>query len=432
MVRDVTSLGKICIRAARAPLHAGRYAPTPVLDGVYWGLFQSQERAEAAYRRELSRPARGRTGNLEGGSRPTTTPRRRHRGTTVRVGETCGALQEGSPVTRPNTSDPKGGAEGHPGTRGARSGSTWETHRLHCWDLLHRQLRRAGEQVLHRTRSRTTSSCWDTPRGPRARLPLLRPTTTSTPCSRPRARRLRGDRTATSSATRERDQRARDRSGNRYRMEGVFVRQVSPQWLHHRLVDETRRHRGALRRSREEVLGAGGTTDPGAGPFPLPRARADEGRDCRHRESTHGGDARRPGPARTKNEDWLPAHEKHKRPFRGARTPIVIRAVSAAVALLAVSHARGGSPRTGPAGAASPGLQASPLAGAGWNPPPCSSGPSAQRAAWRPAPPALQQARSTSPQGRPAGGGMNVPHANTPDAARLAGGSQHRRRPRSR
>ncbi len=119
------------------------------------------------------------------------------------------------------------------------------------------------------------------------------------------------------SATNERGQ-----IDDRYRMEVSSFAKFHPQWLHHRLV-ENAQYRARFAARAEEVLGAGGLMTPERA-VPLLQARADEIALAVIAESARWGDARRPDRPRTKNEDWLPALEKTKSAFLGARTPIVI------------------------------------------------------------------------------------------------------------
>jgi len=112
------------------------------------------------------------------------------------------------------------------------------------------------------------------------------------------------------------------RVNDAYQMSVTSLELFQPQWLHHRLVPNVQ-YMLRFQARAQALLGPGGPLTPEVA-IPLLQARADEIDLAIIAESARWGDAKRPNQPRTRNDDWLPALERAKNEFLGARTPIVI------------------------------------------------------------------------------------------------------------
>lgn len=107
-----------------------------------------------------------------------------------------------------------------------------------------------------------------------------------------------------------------------YRMDVTSFESFQPQWLHHRLVPNLE-YMLRFQARAQAVFGAGGPMTPEVA-IPLLQARADEIDLAIIAESARWGDAKRADNPRTKNVDWLPALERARDEFLGERAPLVI------------------------------------------------------------------------------------------------------------
>ncbi len=123
---------------------------------------------------------------------------------------------------------------------------------------------------------------------------------------------------------------AADDNGNpseRYRMSVTSFEGFHPQWLHHRLSGNAAYRQRFADRARA-VLAGGGPLTPGKA-LPLFEARADELDPAIIAESARWGDAQRPEAPRTRNDDWLPAVDRVRNRFIPERTGILISQLGA-------------------------------------------------------------------------------------------------------
>ena len=113
------------------------------------------------------------------------------------------------------------------------------------------------------------------------------------------------------------------RINDRYQMNVTQFEWFQPQWLHHRLTSNAE-YRARIAERAHAVLGAGGlmTAQPATDLF---NARIAEIELAIIAESARWGDAQRPDRPRTENDDWLPAVERVVDGFLARRTPIVIQ-----------------------------------------------------------------------------------------------------------
>ncbi len=100
-----------------------------------------------------------------------------------------------------------------------------------------------------------------------------------------------------------------------------------PQWLHHRLMDNAS-YRARFAARARQVLAPGGVLTPDV-TIPLFEGRAAEIRLAIIAESARWGDAAGPERPRTRDTDWTPAIERTKTGFLASRTGIVIEQLSA-------------------------------------------------------------------------------------------------------
>ncbi len=112
------------------------------------------------------------------------------------------------------------------------------------------------------------------------------------------------------------------RVNDAYQMSVTNLEAFQPQWLHHQLVQNAQ-YRLRFQARAQAVLGPGGAMTPEVA-IPLLQARADEIDPAIVAESARWGDAKRANEPRTRNDDWAPALERAKSAFLGVRTPIVI------------------------------------------------------------------------------------------------------------
>jgi len=100
-----------------------------------------------------------------------------------------------------------------------------------------------------------------------------------------------------------------------------------PQWLHHRLMDNAS-YRARFAARARQVLAPGGVLTPEV-TIPLFEGRAAEIRLAIIAESARWGDAAGPERPRTRDADWTPAIERTKTGFLASRTAIVIQQLTA-------------------------------------------------------------------------------------------------------
>jgi hypothetical protein len=118
------------------------------------------------------------------------------------------------------------------------------------------------------------------------------------------------------------------RISDAYRMNVTDVNRFHPQWLHYKLT-ENANYRARFAARARELLGAGGLlTQPRT--TALFDAREKEIELAIIAESARWGDAKRANAPRTKNDDWLPAIARVKEGFFTKRTAIVIEQLTRA------------------------------------------------------------------------------------------------------
>ncbi len=117
---------------------------------------------------------------------------------------------------------------------------------------------------------------------------------------------------------------ATGRTNNRYNMSVTSVDMFHPQWLHHRLTENSQ-YRARFAARAQQVLEGNGAMTPGASQQRF-SARAAEIETAIIAESARWGDAHpeRADNPRTKNDDWVPEIQLVLNEFFGPRTDIVI------------------------------------------------------------------------------------------------------------
>ncbi len=117
------------------------------------------------------------------------------------------------------------------------------------------------------------------------------------------------------------------RTSSAYVMNVTNFNKFHPQWLHHRLTSNALYRERFATRARV-ILSNGGDLSSSK-TIPLFQSRADEIDLATIAESARWGDAHTTRP-RTRNDDWLPAVERAKTGFIGQRTEILISQLQAA------------------------------------------------------------------------------------------------------
>lgn len=118
------------------------------------------------------------------------------------------------------------------------------------------------------------------------------------------------------------------RASDAYRMVVTDASQFHPQWLHFRLSDNARYRERFAARAHDLLDGNGAMTEGPA--TKLHQERVDEVSPAMVAESARWGDAQRPDRPRTVNDDFLPAVARIHDGFFPQRTAIVIEQLSAA------------------------------------------------------------------------------------------------------